>query len=88
MQEVMIFASILTPIILGLTEVVKLSVKFPANYVPLVALVIGVVVGILGGTFDSVGLSLETRIWSGVVSALAATGLFEMVFKDRPGVTK
>jgi hypothetical protein len=77
MQETVIFAMVLAPIILALTEAVKKSIKFPSTYVPLVAILIGLVVGYLGTPFTD--LPLDIRLWAGVLAALASTGLFELV---------
>lgn len=85
MQEVVIFATALSPIILALVEVVKKTVNVPVNLIPLIALVIGLLVGAAAFPFTEFDLIL--RLWAGGFAGLSATGLFE-VFKKREGTTK
>lgn len=85
MAEVLIFASIIAPIITGLVEVVKKAVNIKINYVPLLALAVGALVGFAGEPFTE--LDLVNRLWAGGLAGLAATGLFELV-KQREGTSK
>jgi hypothetical protein len=85
MQEVLLFSTLIAPIILALMELVKKTVKFPKNYVPLVALVIGLVVGYAAQPFTE--LDLVLRLWGGGLAGLSATGLFELA-KKTDGYTK
>lgn len=85
MQEILLFASLISPIILGFVELIKKTVKFPNNYVPVVAIFVGLVVAFAAGTFSD--LDIQLRLWAGALSALAATGLFELVTKSN-GYTK
>ncbi len=85
MQEVLAFATIIAPIILALVELTKSTVKFPKNYVPLVALFIGLAVGFAAQPFTE--LDLVLRLWGGGLAGLSATGLFELV-KKTDGYTK
>lgn len=87
MEQVLIFASIISPITLALVELIKHTFRFPANYVPAVALMVGLVVGFASyPTFTD--LPLDVRLWAGALGALAATGIFELAFVTRPGTTK
>ena len=45
METVLIFASVLSPIILALVELVKKTFKVPKNLIPLVSLLIGLLIG-------------------------------------------
>ena len=85
LQQVLIFSTILAPIIMALVELVKKTVDFPKNYVPLVALIIGLVVGAIAYPFTSI--ELTERIWAGAFAGLSATGLFELTHR-REGYTK
>ena len=85
MLEVLKVMSVLTPIILALTELIKLVTGIPAKYVPLVALAFGLLVGYTTGQFTD--LNTELRLWSGVLSALSATGLFEAYKHIKPETT-
>lgn len=85
MQEVLIFSTFIAPITLALVELVKNTIKFPKNYVPLVALVLGLAVGFAAQPFTE--LDLVLRLWAGGLAGLSATGLFELVSKTN-GTTK
>lgn len=85
MEQVLIFATILSPIILALMEVVKRTVVIKNNFLPLIALIVGVFVGFIAQPFTD--LDVVLRLWSGGLAGLAATGLFELGAK-RSGTTK
>lgn len=85
MTAVLLFATVLTPIILALVELVKKVPKIPVNLLPLIALLIGMIVGFVAYPFTD--LQTDLRLWAGALSGLAATGLFELGTK-REGVTK
>lgn len=76
MTEVLLFATILAPIILALVELVKRSVSFPKKYIPLIALLIGVFIGFAAYPFTE--LQLDLRLWAGGLAGLSSTGLFEL----------
>ena len=76
MTEVLIFATILMPIVLGLTELVKRTINLPKTIVPLIAFVVGLFVGFAALPFAD--LELVLRLWSGGLAVLAAAGLFEL----------
>ncbi len=77
MQEVLVFATIIAPIILALVELVKQTVNFPKNYIPLVAVILGLAVGVAAQPFTGLGLVLH--LWAGGLAGLSATGLFQFV---------
>lgn len=79
MTEVLVFATVLAPVILALVELVKKTVKFPKNYVPLVAFILGMLVGLAAQPFTE--LDLVLRLWAGGLAGLSATGAFELVTK-------
>jgi uncharacterized membrane protein AbrB (regulator of aidB expression) len=85
MEQVLLFATLISPIILALVELVKNTVKMPRNYVPLVAVIVGLLVGFAAQPFTE--LDLVLRLWAGGLAGLSATGLFEFVNK-RTGYTK
>ena len=80
MNEVLVFTTLLSPIILMLTELLKKTFNVPANYVPLMSLVIGAIVGL--ATFPFTEMDFTLRLWSGIIAGLGGTGIYE-VFKDR-----
>lgn len=85
MTEVLFFVSIIGPIVMALVEVVKKTVATPNNFIPVVAIIMGLVVGFTAEPFT--GLDLTHRLWGGVISALIGTGLYEVV-KQRDGYSK
>lgn len=85
MEEVLLFATLLAPIVLSLVELVKKTVDLSVNLLPLIALVIGLLIGASASPFTD--LDIVLRLWAGGFAGLSATGLFELV-KDRVGTTK
>jgi hypothetical protein len=84
MQEVLMFATIISPIILAVVQLVK-QVNMPKTIVPFLAVVIGVLVGYAAQPFTD--LDVVLRLWAGGLAGLSATGLFEFV-KTTNGYTK
>lgn len=85
MTEVLIFASIITPIITALVEVIKRTANIPINYIPVISLTVGLLVGYTGQPFTE--LAVDLRLWAGGLAGLASVGLFEVV-KQREGNSK
>ncbi|MGG1419012.1 holin [Bacillus subtilis] len=85
MQDVLIFATVLAPILTALVQLVKKTVKLPTNVVPALSFVIGIGLGAVAYPFTD--LDLVLRLWAGGFAGLAATGLFELGAK-REGTTK
>ncbi|MYL56324.1 holin [Virgibacillus halodenitrificans] len=85
MQQVLIFATIIMPVVAALVELVKRTVALKKNIVPAISFIIGIIVGTAAYPFTDMDLVL--RIWAGGFAGLAGTGLFELI-KQRNGVTK
>lgn len=85
MQDILLFASVIAPVVMALVEVVKKTVSTPINLIPVIALVIGLIVG--GLSYPISELDLTIRLWAGALAGLAGTGLFELV-KQREGNSK
>lgn len=85
MAVVLVFAAILAPIITALVEMIKKAVNMPINFVPVLALLVGLLIGFAAQPFTD--LDYVNRLWAGGLAGLAATGLFEIV-KQRDGNTK
>ncbi|MEC2159384.1 holin [Virgibacillus halodenitrificans] len=85
MQQVLIFATLIMPVVAALVEGVKRSVKLPKNILPAVSLVIGLLIGAAAYPFTDMEFVL--RLWAGGFAGLAGTGLFELI-KKRNGMTK
>lgn len=85
MDNVLIFATVIAPIIYALVQAVKLTFTLPKNYIPVISIAIGLLVGLLSSPFTDLDIAL--RLWSGLLAGLSATGLFELV-NPRDGKTK
>ena len=86
MKQVLFLATIAAPMVTGLVEIVKRTVVLKNNYIPLVALTCGVLVGFLmQPLFPDVDLYL--RLWAGGISGMTSVGLYETA-TTRTGVTK
>ncbi|GKV64667.1 MULTISPECIES: holin [unclassified Sporosarcina] len=77
MTEVLIFATVLAPIILALVQLVKKTVNIKNNLVSLIAFAVGLFVGVVAAPFTD--LDIVLRLWAGGLAGLAATGLFELM---------
>ncbi len=86
MEEVLIFATVILPIVTALVELVKRTVTIPKNIVPVVSFVIGIAIGAVAYPFTD--LELVMRLWAGGFAGLAGTGLFEIAVNKREGTTK
>jgi hypothetical protein len=85
MEQVLLFATVLLPIVTALVELVKKTINLPKNYLPLISVVVGLIVGAIAYPFTDFELVL--RLWAGGFAGLAGTGLFEILNK-RGGMTK
>jgi hypothetical protein len=81
MTQVLLIASVIAPVTTALVQAIKKTGHISDNYLPLTALVIGVLLG-FGASFLFTGVPMAYLIWAGGISGLAATGLFEN-FKQR-----
>lgn len=84
-QSVLPFATALAVLIIALVQLVKQTVSVPKNYVPLIGLGLGLLIG--WAAFPFTDLDVVRRVWGGGIAGLMATGLFEVV-QQRPGTTK
>lgn len=86
MKQVLFLATIVAPIVTGLVEIVKRTVVLKNNYIPVVALVCGVLVGFLmQPLFPDVDLYL--RLWAGGIAGMTSVGLYETT-TTRTGLSK
>ncbi|MCL4463903.1 MAG: holin [Firmicutes bacterium] len=76
MNEVLLFASVMVPIVSALVEVAKRSLSLDTRYAPLLSLVLGVAIGALAYPFTDFGL--VERLWAGALAGLGAMGLFDL----------
>nr|WP_082235851.1 holin [Halobacillus massiliensis] len=85
MNQVLLFATLLSPFVVGMVEVLKRTIDLPKNYVPLISLGAGLVLGSLA--YPLTDMELMLRLWAGAGAGLSGTGLFEIVNR-REGYTK
>lgn len=85
MEELAVFITLIAPIVLAVVQLVKQTVKLPNNYIPLVSLIVGLLIGFLAAPFTDLDVSL--RLWGGALAGLGATGLYEAM-ATRTGYTK
>ncbi|MGG1595550.1 holin [Terribacillus saccharophilus] len=76
MNEVMIFATTLSPIVLALVQLVKKTTPVNNRYLPLISLLVGMVVGFISEPFTP--LDTVLRLWAGGFAGLAGAGLFSL----------
>jgi len=76
MTAILAMATIITPIVSGVVEAIKRATGVNDNLLPIVAILVGVILGVLA-TFV-VDVNTVDRVWAGGISGLAATGLFEL----------
>ena len=86
MQQVLIFTSILAPIVAAAVQVVKQTAPIPNNILPILSLVIGLVVGSVAFPFTDIDLVL--RLWAGAFAGLGGTGLYELTLAKREGSSR
>ena len=85
MAEVLIFATVLAPIILAVVQLIKKTVNVKNSYVSLIAFAVGLFVGAAAMPFTE--LDVVLRSWAGGLAGLSATGLFEL-FDNQDGSSK
>ena len=85
LDNLLVFATILAPMITALIQVITSSIKLPKNNIPLLALGVGIVVGFLAYPFTD--LSFDLRMWAGALAGLSSVGLFELINR-RTGTSK
>lgn len=75
MIEILAMATAISAITSGTVQAVKQTNFIKKEYLPLSAVVIGMLLGAVAVFMD---IDLVSRLWAGGVSGLAAVGLFEL----------
>ncbi|MCM3718029.1 holin [Fictibacillus phosphorivorans] len=76
MEQVLMFSSLLTPLVTALMELLKRTFPIPKKYIPITSFFVGLLVGLLASPFTD--MDAQLRLWSGGIAGLAATGLYEI----------
>ncbi|MCM2674257.1 holin [Alkalicoccobacillus plakortidis] len=84
MEIILMLATVISPVVLAIIELLKRTVNLPKRFLPLIAVGVGLIVG--GLSFPFTDLDLAMRLWAGGLAGLSATGLFE-ISKNREGST-
>ncbi|MGE7877932.1 holin [Peribacillus muralis] len=85
MEQVLIFTTILAPIVAALVQSIKQTVALPNNVFPILSLFVGLGVGLVA--FPFTGMDSVSRLWAGALAGLGGTGMYELVAK-RKGTSK
>lgn len=75
-DEMLLLATAITPITTGVLQVVKKATALDNRFIPLLAIIIGLVLGGLATFIDG---DFYMRLWIGLISGLASVGLFEYI---------
>jgi cobalamin synthase len=75
MTQVLTFATVIGVIIGAFMEMIKRATEIPAKYVPIVAFVVGLLVGAVAYPFTPMDLVL--RLWAGGIAGWMASGIYE-----------
>lgn len=76
LEQVLMFSSLLAPLVTALMELLKRTFPIPKKYIPITSFFVGLIVGILA--YPLTEMDVVLRLWSGGIAGLAATGLYEI----------
>lgn len=79
MKEILAMASAIGLVTSGVVQAIKHTDRISKTYLPIVAVLIGIVIGALASFID---IGLIERLWAGGVSGLMAVGLYEAVKEE------
>jgi hypothetical protein len=76
MNEILAFATLITPIITGIVEAVKRGLQLDVKYAPILAIALGAAIGVLAFPFTDIGAA--ERLWAGILGGLGSMGLYDL----------
>lgn len=76
MEQILIYATILAPIVAGLVQISKGYIGAEGKLIPLVALSIGITIGCLYGLTVAGDTVLYT--WAGGIAGMTSVGVYEL----------
>ena len=79
MTEVLIFATVLAPIVTAVIEILKRTLPMNERCLPILAVVLAVGIGAIATPFTE--MVLTERLWAGALAGLSAMGLFDLATK-------
>jgi hypothetical protein len=77
MTQVLLFATMIAVIVSAFMEMVKRATEIPAKYIPVVAFIVGLIVGAVAYPFTAMDLVL--RLWAGGIAGWMASGIYETI---------
>lgn len=86
MQQILITAGIIAPIISAIVNVVKTQFNLNGKQVSTLALGLGIIVGLAYAATIAHG-DYAAYGWGGLISGLSAIGYYELAFKNKKGET-
>ncbi len=75
MVGILAMATSIVAVTNGVVQAIKRTEKVNRRYLPLLAIVVGI---LLGAAAVFIEIDLVSRLWAGGISGLAAVGLFEI----------
>ena len=75
MVEILAMATAIAAVTSGVVQAIKMTELVDKRYMPLMAIIIGMLLGLLATFMD---IDLTSRLWAGGISGLASVGLFEL----------
>ncbi|TSB47115.1 holin [Alkalicoccobacillus porphyridii] len=85
MNEILLLSTLIAPMVTGVVQAVKVGFTLSKNFLPLIAMVLGIALGFLSYPFSDIDAA--SRLWAGGIAGLASVGLFELG-NSRKGETK
>jgi Bacteriophage A118-like holin, Hol118 len=81
LEQVLMFSSLLAPLVTAMMELLKRTFPIPKKYIPITSFFMGLMIGLLAAPVTE--MNVELRLWSGGIAGLAATGLYEIGKKSK-----
>jgi uncharacterized protein YacL len=86
LTNILAYALVISVFVLARVQFVKKTVNVSNNLLRAIGFVIGLLIAVVAYPFTD--LPLVLRLWSGGLAGLSATGIFELAFSKRDGITK
>jgi len=81
LEQVLMFSTLLAPLVTAMMELLKRTFPIPKKYIPIISFFVGLIIGLLAAPVTE--MNVQLRLWSGGIAGLAATGLYEIGKKSR-----
>lgn len=81
MEQILVYATILAPIVTGLVQITKGVVGANGKLIPLLSIAIGITVGLAYGW--TVGGEAVLYMWGGLLAGMSSVGVYELVKNNK-----